>query len=348
MSSPGAAAPERRPGSEALLAAPSATTSPWTWVWGALLDRRRRWWSTRARRLPAPVVSVGNLHLGGSGKTPVVAALARHLRDRGAAVAILSRGYGRRTRGVRVASRGEGPEGAASEVGDEPFMLASALPGVAVVVGEDRHRAGLEALARLDPAPSVFVLDDGFSHLALARDLDLLVFPALRPWGSGRLLPFGTLREPLRSARFADAVLLSGADGGGADAGPALAQRLRPFGFAGPGFAVGVDASLDPPVSGPVVLATGVANPARVLATARALGLEVVEHLAFADHHRFPPRSLERIARALRDHDARLVVTAKDRAKIADLAAPVHELRIEAVPDASFWDWLDARLGRVA
>jgi tetraacyldisaccharide 4'-kinase len=209
------------------LGQPPPADSPWQRLYAAAHRLRRQWYRERARRLALPVISVGNLHWGGGGKTPLVAAVAAHLRQRGLAVCILSRGYGRRGGGgVRIASRGDGPLLAPAEAGDEPVLLAGELPGVAVVVGADRHRAGLEALARLRPAPDLFLLDDGFSHLALHRDLDLLAFPAADPFGGGRLWPGGHLREPLAAAARADAALLTGAPtaGGGPGGGTAAGR----------------------------------------------------------------------------------------------------------------------------
>ena len=116
------------------LTAPRASRSPWQLLYGAAHALRWRWWAGRARRLPRPVVSVGNLHWGGAGKTPLVAALGRHLRDRGLAVAVLSRGYPSRGSGVRLVSHGEGPLLGPRVAGDEPVMLAGELTGVAVVV----------------------------------------------------------------------------------------------------------------------------------------------------------------------------------------------------------------------
>jgi tetraacyldisaccharide-1-P 4'-kinase len=200
------------------LFAPPPTFSPWQRLYGAAHRLRWRWYRERAHRLPRPVLSIGNLHWGGGGKTPLVAAVAAHLRARGVEVCILSRGYAGRGRGVRVVSRGGGPLLEAQEAGDEPVWLAGELPGVAVVVGPDRCHAGLEALARLRPAPDVFLLDDGFSHLALHRDLDLLAFPAADPFGGGRLWPGGRLREPLAAVVRASAVLLTGAPAAGPQA----------------------------------------------------------------------------------------------------------------------------------
>src|SRR5262245_39413720 len=176
---------------------PPPPISPWQILYGGAHGLRRRGYRDRARRLPRPVVSVGNLHWGGTGKTPLVAAIAAHLRDRGLAVCILSRGYASRGRGVRVVSTGSGPLLGPRTAGDEPVLLAGELPGVAVVVGPDRWQAGEHALRRLDPRPDLFLLDDGFSHLALARDLDLVAFPAADPFAGGRLFPSGRLREPL-------------------------------------------------------------------------------------------------------------------------------------------------------
>lgn len=321
-----------------------APRDPWQLFWSRLLAARRGWYASRAKRLPLPVLSVGNLHLGGSGKTPIVAALARHLRDHGRQVAILSRGYRRSTQGTLIASRGDGLLASAREVGDEPAALAAELPGVAVVVGEDRHRAGLCCLDLLDPPPDLFVLDDGFSHLGLARDLDLLTFPAASPWGNGRLAPFGPLREPLQSVRHADAVVLTGLDAI-ADQGERLARALRRYGFDGPGFGATLRASCAPcPAPGtPVLLVTGVARPEQVLATACRLGLRVVEHLRFPDHHAYPARSLKRIERARsRYRTPAVAVTSKDRIKLGGrLGGSVLELEVRAEPEEEFWSWLD-------
>jgi tetraacyldisaccharide 4'-kinase len=207
------------------LGQPPPADSPWQRLYAAAHRLRLRWYRERTRRLPVPVVSVGNLHWGGGGKTPLVAAVAAHLRQRGLAVCILSRGYGRSGSGVGVVSRGDGPLLAPADAGDEPVLLAGELPGVAVVVGADRHRAGIEALARLRPAPDLFLLDDGFSHLALHRDLDLLAFPAADPFGGGRLWPGGRLREPLAASARADAALLTGTPAPGRMAAGGVAGR---------------------------------------------------------------------------------------------------------------------------
>jgi tetraacyldisaccharide 4'-kinase len=304
------------------------------------------------------VVSVGNLHWGGSGKTPLVAAIAAHLRDRGAAVCILSRGYASQGRGVRVVSTGEGPILDPLVAGDEPVLLAGELPGVAVVVGPDRHEDGTEALRRLEPPPDLFLLDDGFSHLRLHRDLDLVAFPAGDPFGGGRLLPSGRLREPLAAMARAHAALLTGASGADRE-GETLAEALRPYGFTGPGFASrtvpGSPRRIgggDLPAGARVLLVTAIARPDAFAATVRDLGFEIAGEIRFPDHHGYPPASLARIAEAWRASGAEAVlVTSKDRVKLQDrlgeLGVPLAELPIRAEPEPAFWQWLDGELGRI-
>ncbi len=335
--------------------APSPPRSPWQLLYGGAHRLRRRWYRGRARRLPRPVVSVGNLHWGGSGKTPLVAAVAAHLRDRGLAVCVLSRGYASRGRGVRVVSTGEGPLLGPSLAGDEPVLLAGELPGVAVVVGPDRHRAGVHALHRLSPPPDVFLLDDGFSHLPLRRDLDLVAFPSADPFGGGRLFPSGRLREPLAAMARAHAAILTGLgehDGSGA----ALADSLRPYGFKGPGFGSvtrpGVPRRIgggDLPPGTRVFLVSAVARPEVFAEMARRLGLEVTGELRFADHHAYSPASLARIADAWRASGAEAVLTtAKDRVKLhGRLEVPLAELPIRAEPEPAFWEWLDREMERI-
>src|SRR5262245_7301957 len=157
-------------------------------------------------RLSAKVVSVGNLTVGGSGKTPFVAALARELLGRGERVAVLSRGYGRRSRsGFVLVSDGKEVLTSADESGDEPFELARDVEGLAVAVGPDRAAVGRELLEKL--GPHVLLLDDGFQHRRMRRDLDLVCFDAREPLESLRLLPRGRLREPLESLNRAHAIV---------------------------------------------------------------------------------------------------------------------------------------------
>lgn len=330
--------------------APKPPRSPWQRFYGWVHARRHAYYQKRARQLPRPVISVGNLHWGGTGKTPVVEAIARHLRDRGLSVVILSRGYRSAGRGVRIVSDGEGPLLGPLVAGDEPVLLAGDLPGVSVVVGTDRYRAGRDAMERLTRTPDLFLLDDGFSHLALRRDLDILLFPAVDPFAGGRLPPFGRLREPLASAARAEAVVLTGADSGG---GNALAEALRIYGFTGPGFA-SATRSMPPvtssgqtlPTGTRVLAVAGIARPERFLNAARSFGIELADTILYSDHYPYPASILESLASRMAEAGAsHVLTTAKDFVKLyGRLDAPLARLAVRAEPEPGFWNWLDGRV----
>ena len=332
-----------------------APRSPWQRFYGWAHSRRRRYWAARAEGLGRPTVSVGNLHWGGSGKTPTVIAIARGLSDTGPSgpglrVAVLSRGYRRRSSAPLVVSLGDGPPATVEEAGDEPLMIAEQAPGVAVVVGADRRAAAALALSR-DPTIDVFILDDGFSHVRARRDVEVLTFPAVDPFAGGLLLPGGRLREPLENVRLADAAVLTGLEAG--DEPPEdFEPTVRRYGFKGPVFTSTLRAEVvggSPPRR--PLLVTGVARPERVARTATGAGLEYVHHLRFPDHHRYPQRSLRAVEAACARHrcDA-VVVTSKDavklRGRLPEGAPPLVELRVEPLLDREFLPWLADRLDR--
>jgi tetraacyldisaccharide 4'-kinase len=260
---------------------------------------------------------------------------------------------------VRVVSSGDGPLLGPLVAGDEPVLLAGELPGVAVVVGPDRFRAGLHALRRLPRTPHLFLLDDGFSHLALHRDLDLVAFPAADPFGGGRLPPSGRLREPLSAIARAHGVLLTGATTETTEEdGDRLAAALRRYGFQGPGF-VSFTRPGEPvwtAKSGPgglpagtrLFLVSAIARPDAFAGTVRELGWEIAGELRFPDHHRYPPASLERIDAGFQASGAGAVLTtAKDAVKLLGrLELPTAILPIRAEPGPGFWTWLDGELDR--
>ena len=336
--------------------APTPPRSPWQMFYAALHGLRSQWYAKRSRRLPHPVISVGNLHWGGGGKTPLTAAIAGHLRDAGRNVCVLSRGYRSKGQGIRVVSLGDGPLLGPSVAGDEPVQLAGDLPGVSVVVASDRYEAGQHALERIQPVPDIFVLDDGFSHLRLARDLNLLVFPSDDCFGGGRLFPTGRLREPLRSSARADAALLTGSQSGSS---AKLIKGLRPFGFAGPSF---VSRTLVLPAQWThqgngqlvapgtrLVAVAAIARPHVFLQSAAESGIEIAESVTFPDHHSYLTSSLTQIEKTVRESGAEgILTTVKDGVKLRgrlDLA--VAELPIRAEPEADFWDWLGQELARI-
>lgn len=311
----------------------------------------------RQHRLDAPVLSVGNLTFGGTGKTPVVEFLARRLRFEGYRPAILSRGYGRRSRGVVVVSRGEGALVPADVGGDEPVALAGRLPGVAVVVGERRFDAG-RAAASL--GVDLFLLDDGYQHLALARDVNLLLLDSRDPFGGGKLPPAGRLREPLAAIRRADAILFTrAARGEPADAdgktvallhpgAPIFHAGIRPAGLrdeAGSSVDVGDAARRR------CLAVSGVAQPARFAAALRELDLSAEETFVFPDHHRYGNSDLRRIRKAADATGASLLVTTeKDAVKLAGRTSlPIVTVSLEVeIAESNFFPWLLARLEKAA
>lgn len=272
-------------------------------------------------RLRGPVISVGNLALGGRGKTPVVALLAEWVRDAGLPVSILSRGYGGAFRGeALIVSDGEAVRADAGAAGDEPVMLARRLPGVVVAVGARRDRVGRAVEERF--GPRVHVLDDGFQHFRLRRELDLL---CLRPEDlRDRPLPAGTLRERPSAARRADCFLVwDGPLPAGLPVERSFVVRRRRAGF--------VDregAPVDPPRR-PFLLA-GIAHPERFAADMREACGEPAGSAFFPDHHSFRADELETAVRsALAAGADALVTTEKDLPRLPPAAGlPVRALRI--------------------
>jgi tetraacyldisaccharide 4'-kinase len=287
------------------------------------------------------VISVGNLSHGGRGKTPLVAMLARLLRDAGERPAILTRGYARRRPedGVVVVSDGGHVLADLDRSGDEPLMLARSLPGVCVLVGEQRALAG--TLAERALGATVHLLDDGFQHLQLARDIDLVV--VTRADLTARAIPFGPLREAAAALEAADAVIVDGVEGMGAEAGFALRRRI--------GDPVPIESGQAWAASDRrVVAVAGIANPQRFPESLRAAGWNPVEFLAFGDHHAYTRSDIERLDDAARRASAPVLTTAKDAVRLLrfrplPMPAAFVPLDVTVEPEAEFRAWL---LGRLA
>lgn len=325
-------------------------------LYGAVARRRRAWYAEpdRQRRLHRPVVSVGNLSVGGSGKTPTVSCLARLLRAAGERPAILSRGYGRRDAdGVTVVSDGIRLLADVDHAGDEPLMLARELPDVPVVVAADRHLAG--RLAETQLGATVHLLDDGFQHVRLHRDVNLLVVGEADL--TDRVLPAGRLREPVSAAAAADAVLVSPSVG---DDEARVVAAVRSHVASMPTFAVRRKLApvrmlaggtvIEPASVGPVFAVAGIARPERLFADLSAAGWRVGGTLTFRDHHRFRRSDVSRIVAAVRDAQTHIVVTtAKDAVRLepldcSGLALAVAPLVVSVEPEDEFRRWLLDRL----
>ncbi len=253
--------------------------------------------------------------MGGTGKSPVAGALAAWLVARGERPAILSRGYRRRTDvpGVTVVSDGQSILADLARSGDEPLMLARAVPGAVVCVGPDRYLSGVLAERRL--GATVHLLDDGFQHVALARDLDVLV-SSVGEIRRGRVLPRGRLREPADAASCADLLVVMGSEAGAAaDEARALGIGIACGAAREPGTPLAVG-SREPEVEGrgpgadsTVVVACGIANPQRFVDDVKAAGYQVARAVIFPDHHAFSPRDVARIGAAVSETSAAAVFT---------------------------------------
>ncbi|GAB3833419.1 tetraacyldisaccharide 4'-kinase [Hymenobacter jeollabukensis] len=282
------------------------------------------WQSTAAA---VPLINVGNLRVGGTGKTPHVAWLTQQLLDLGQQPAILSRGYGRQTRGFRRATSAD----TAASIGDEPWQHFHGFGGrVPVVVDEDR-RHGLAELAAQAPGVTAVVLDDSYQHRRVRPDLNILLTELARPFWLDHVLPAGRLRESRRGARRADVIVVTKcpAELPAAARQQATARALRyarsgvPVLFSsyeyGPPQPVFAEAGPLPAAGQPVVVLTGIAQPEPLLAELRRRGHPIAAHHRFADHHAFTAAELRQLGAAL-PAGAVIITTEKDAARLREPA----------------------------
>jgi tetraacyldisaccharide 4'-kinase len=290
---------------------------PLGWLYGLGVRWHRR--CTRPRRLPVAVVSVGNITLGGTGKTPLVIALAQELQRRGRSVAVLLRGYGAESRRPRMVSYDDG----ATLVGDEALEIQQALPGVSVWVGRDRLAGGAAAISA---GADLLLLDDGLQHWRLARDCDISVLDRGHGLGNRLVFPAGPLREPADQLARADLLVLSGTDcrpggvglwGSNVDSGlapppsgwPALKPCFHLTGW------------IDPPerlLGEPLLAFCGIGLPEKFFVALRQAGLTLAATVGFPDHHPYAADELERLGHRAEAHGATLVTTLKDWQRLPD------------------------------
>ncbi|HST10332.1 MAG TPA: tetraacyldisaccharide 4'-kinase [Terriglobales bacterium] len=265
----------------------------------------------RARRLQGPVISVGNLSVGGSGKTPFVILLGELLRTRGCEFDVLSRGYGRQTHGVRLVD----PGGSSAEFGDEPLLIARRLEA-AVIVGEDRYQAGVFAEEKF--GPRLHLLDDAFQHRALARDFDIVLVSA--DDARDRLLPAGRLRESRQSLTRADAVVLTaGATPDGLPLDGKLVWRVR--------------RGLAPArVPARPVAFCGIARPQSFMLQLRKAGIEPAAEAVYRDHHAYSEKDIrELIALKAQSEAGGFVTTEKDAINLAGFFSALEPIAVVPV-----------------
>jgi tetraacyldisaccharide 4'-kinase len=293
---------------------------------------RLRLWAYKRKlfkreKLPGFVLSIGNLTVGGTGKTPAVMTLAKWARDQGHRVAVLSRGFGGRYRGELLeVSDGTHVDANPRSAGDEPCLLAAKLSGVPVIISRKRLLAG--SFAREKFGCDFFILDDGFQHLELKRDLDIVLMDASKPFGNGHLLPWGPLREPVSQLRRADAFIFThvGEDGAGSQAKEFLKERF-------PETPVSCARHLPDKVVFPVSKKThepaflkgkrvlafcGIARPDMFRETISKLGVDIAYFKVFKDHYRFKWNDMGNLMELKEKYDAQILLTTeKDWVRLA-------------------------------
>ena len=322
-------------------------------LYARVAAKRRRWYEQHQnlrRRLVRPVISVGGISVGGSGKTPVAKFIAELLRDAGEYPAILSRGYGRAERadGVVVVRDRNRVLADFDVAGDEPRMLAEQLSDVCVLVGEDRYVAG--RLAETQFGATVHVLDDGFQHYALERDIDLLLLH--QDDCDQRTLPTGRLREPIETAQSADVVIIDTVDTSISDAIGARLQLKTVFRMERLlGNPIVIQGASDRMSDGARILGvSGIAKPTRFTGALMGAGFDVVDAMSFKDHHRFTGADIRRIAKRAQSKVIDWVVTTeKDAVRFTPhsplpFSLAVVPLVVEIQPANEFRSWLLDRL----
>src|SRR5438270_5373165 len=290
-------------------------------VYGAVSGARNLIYDTGwfTARLKGPVVSVGNISVGGTGKTPFIIYLGELLKERGIKFDVLSRGYGRASQGVKLVD----VAGSARDFGDEPLLIARKLQ-VPVVVGESRYHAGLAAEQRF--GPQLHLLDDGFQHRQLDRDLDIVLL------GEGdledKLLPAGRLREPLSSLKRAEVVVLQGESEIRAQETCAPTSGLSTPTL----FKMGRNMVVDAERAESYVAFCGIARPHGFFAGLRAAGVNVVAERAFRDHHAYSDADVKELLRMQSSSGAKgFVTTEKDEVNLRPVAAGLYPTSVVKV-----------------
>ncbi len=273
-------------------------------------------------RLQHPVISVGNITVGGTGKTPLVILLAERFRDRGYRPVVLSRGYKRKSAGVVVVSTGKGPEVPWHAAGDEPYLIARRAPGVAVVVGADRFAAGLVAEQR--GLGNLFILDDGFQHRRLFRNVDLVTIDPTEWMAGEKLFPYGRWREPQDAILRADAAIVQTSSPSNNDMPKLPIPAFRMETVLDGLYRRSEPVRAETLRNHSVTAFAGIAKPHRFFAALESLGIPLTQRVGFRDHTTYSQRDMDDLGGEIR------VTTEKDAVKLESLAGDFLHLRISA------------------
>lgn len=329
---------------------------PFSAIYGIALKLRRYCYENirKPDRLPAKVISIGNITLGGTGKTPAVIALAREAGKRGLNPCVLTRGYKGKAGDTCFVSKGDGPLIAAEQAGDEAFLMAETLRGVPVVKGKDRFKAGIMALEYDQlaivnlPQSRLFLLDDGFQHWRLHRDIDVVLIDATNPFGNGRLFPEGTMREPFSALGRADIILITKSDMASVWGVYDITDEIRKYSsapvfraFHKPSAVVNSEGATEETKTldhKKIYAFSGIANPDYFHASLRSVGAELIGSRNFRDHHNYTQKEIDEIKRDAGGHH--IVTTEKDLVKIKELDLPgkISAMKIEFSVDEGFYD----------
>ncbi|SDP04845.1 tetraacyldisaccharide 4'-kinase [Desulforhopalus singaporensis] len=297
--------------------------------------------------LPVSVISVGNLVLGGSGKTPMVQFLAKYLQNKGHKVAVVSRGYrGKASNRYNIVSDTSRVFLDAEQAGDEPVLLARSLPGIPVLTGKKRIHPCNEALKRFQV--DCIILDDGFQHMAVERDLNIVLFDATFLAGNSRVLPAGHLREPVSSLKRADCFVVTGVNRQNRERAEAFGSLLTQKFISKKLYYSSIsicncvsfyDRKTISLEGVPIAVFCGIANPERFRSSVTEAGGRIVSFTAFGDHQPYSQKHFDKLASQAESAGARLLVTTeKDGVKLAglNLHFPVALLVVEQNPDHEF------------
>ncbi len=304
----------------------------------------------KPKKLPAKVICIGNLTLGGTGKTPAVISVAQEAKKRGLKPCILTRGYKGTAKGPCFVSKGDGPLLDAVQAGDEPLLMSHRLSGIHIVKGKNRFLSGMYALRELGlDAVNLFILDDGFQHWGLHRDMDVVLIDASNPFGNGKLFPEGILREPLSALSRADIMVITKTDTSCTKSIKEIELEIKQYNPK-----AGLFLSFHKPISlinlsgelkeikslnnATVYAFAGIANPMHFRAMLASNGTNIEQFKAFKDHYIYKQHDIDRIVKEASSLD--IITTEKDLMKLKDLKLPenVYALRIDFSVEKEFCD----------
>lgn len=303
-----------------------------------------------SKKLPCKVISIGNITTGGTGKTPTVIFLCELLKEKGHNVAILSRGYGRSSKGTLIVSKGNGPEKEWEETGDEPQLMALRLPWVPIVVDQNRYRGGQCLIKEF--SPDIILMDDGFQHRAIVRDFDLVLINSRDSIDEHKLLPFGRLREPWSNIKRANALIITKVNWNTIK--PFLSKKVQEVGI--PAFKSSSRISLSRLFNNigsstsnsnykKAYIVSGIGDPKSFHLATSKMGYDICGYSTFSDHFSFSQRDLNQVLINTKNSNADVILTTeKDWVKLQkvqiDFPVIVIELNITIEPKNQLYELL--------